>query len=203
MEYYNDIHGNPHPIFAGVTTLYLLRKNGHEIVYVDPWIPADWWHQVDLPFRGRMKARNMSVSASTLFIINNVGEMYTRLYDYDTSGQNPILPYSYKNDVREGTRKIIRSLPAPDWKLQPAIKGGMITEKITIFRRVKRVMVPLSFAQKGLMARDDRIFRKKINESAGNLCHWSANLRKVLDLKLIENYPPKTKICWKVAQKTN
>ncbi|MBI2519652.1 MAG: hypothetical protein HYV97_04520 [Bdellovibrio sp.] len=166
MEYYNDIHGNPHPIFAGVTTLYLLRKNGHEIVYVDPWIPADWWHQVDLPFRGRMMARNMSVSASTLFIINNVGEMYTRLYDYDTSGQNPILPYSYKNDVREGTRKIIRSLPAPDWQLQPAVKGGMITEKITILQTGEKGNGAFELRVEGINGQGmTGYFRKKIYDS--------------------------------------
>jgi len=134
MQYYSDIHGNDHPIFAGVSTLYLLRKNGHEIVYVDPWLPAVWYHQVDMPDSGRMVAVNMSVSGSTLFIINAAGEMFTRLYDYDTSGQNPILPYSYENDKRDGTRKIIRSLPPEPWRQQPAIKSGLITQKITILQ---------------------------------------------------------------------
>ena len=196
MEYYNDIHGNSHPIFAGVTTLYLLRKNGHEIVYVDPWIPADWWHQVDLPFRGRMKARNMSVSASTLFIINNVGEMYTRLYDYDTSGQNPILPYSYKNDVREGTRKIIRSLPAPDWKLQPAIKGGMITEKITILQTGEKGNDAFELRVEGINGQGmTGLFRKKISDNDWKFVATGQQiLGKFLDIEVDrELSPPKTK----------
>lgn len=134
MKYYRDIDGNPHSVSAGVTTLYLLADNGHMIYYADPWLPPDFSHVTDTPKKGTFIAANMSVSGSTLFLINEAGEMYTRLYDFDTSGQNPVLPYSYKRERREETRRTrTRSLPSEDWLRQPDIPGT-ITDLITIFQ---------------------------------------------------------------------
>jgi len=134
MKYYRDIDGNAHSVSAGVTTLYMLAANGNTIAYADPWLPPAFTHVVDTPEKGTFIAANMSVSGSTLFLINEAGEMYTRLYDFDTSGQNPVLPYSYKREQREETRRTrTRSLPPEDWRRQPSIPGT-ITDLITIFQ---------------------------------------------------------------------
>ncbi len=134
MKYYRDIDGNPHSVSAGVTTLYLLAGDGHTITYADPWLPPAFTHTIDTPEKGTFIAANMSVSGSTLFLISEAGEMYTRLYDFDTSGQNPALPYSYKREQRAETRRNrTRSLPPEDWRRQPGI-FGTITDLITIFQ---------------------------------------------------------------------
>ncbi len=134
MKYYADIDGNQHSVSAGVTTLYLLDRDGHTIWYADPWLPPAFTHMVDTPGKGTFIASNMSVSGSTLFLISEAGEMYTRLYDFDTSGQNPVLPYSYKREQRRETRRNrTRSLPPEDWRRQPDVPG-MITDLITILQ---------------------------------------------------------------------
>ncbi len=134
MRFYRDIDGNAHSVSAGVTTLYLLEANGHTIRYADPWLPPKFAHMLDTPEKGRFVAESMSVSGSTVFLMNAAGKMYTRLYDYDTSGQNPVLSYSYKREKREDTtREKTRSLPPEDWLLQPEI-AGKITSLITIFQ---------------------------------------------------------------------
>ncbi len=134
MKWYFDIDTNAHSVSAGVTTLYLLGKNGHTIYYADPWLPPKFSHIIDTPEKGSFIASNMAISGSTIFLINEAGEMYTRLYDYDTSGQNPVLAYSYKRENRmKSSRRMVRSLPNEDWKKQPEITG-FITNSITIFQ---------------------------------------------------------------------
>ena len=134
MRFYRDIDGNAHSVSAGVTSLYLLDADGHTIRYADPWLPPKFAHVLDTPEKGRFIAESMSVSGSTVFLMNAAGKMYTRLYDYDTSGQNPVLSYSYKRENRqETTREKTRSLPPEDWLLQPEIAGN-ITSLITIFQ---------------------------------------------------------------------
>ena len=137
MKYYNDIDGNAHSVSAGVTTLYLLDKSGHTIFFADPWLPPKFSHIIDTPNQGTFIASNMAVSGSTIFLINAAGEMYTRLYDYDTSGQNPVLAYSYKREKRKSSsRKMVRSLPNESWRKQPNI-DAKITNSITIFQTGK------------------------------------------------------------------
>jgi len=157
VKYYQDIDGNPHSNSVGVTTLYLLTDNGHTIYYADPWLPPAFSHEIDTPKKGTFIASNMSVSGSTLFLINEAGELYTRLYDFDTSGQDPLLAYSYKREKRQSARSrritslppederghtdfaggiaelITVTLPPEDWRRQPDIPG-MITDLITIFQ---------------------------------------------------------------------
>lgn len=133
MKYYLDIDGNPHETGPGVTTLYKLASNSHEITFTDPWIPPDFNFYVDTPFKGSLIVENMSASGSTVFIITMYGNMYTRLFDFDTSGQNPFLQYSYQRKVRIGKQKTVRSLPPEDWYEQPRI-NGTITKTITIFQ---------------------------------------------------------------------
>ncbi|MDD4004635.1 MAG: hypothetical protein PHW69_05460 [Elusimicrobiaceae bacterium] len=123
---YEDPAGNFKAISVGVTTLYMLTKDGQHLKYADPWLPADFKHRISMPMRGRFIAERMSVSASTIFLIGKSGRMFTRLADFDTTGADPALAYSF---TEPGQKTII--LPPEDWREQPAIQGR-ITSNITI-----------------------------------------------------------------------
>lgn len=104
------------------------------IQFADPWLPRgfDWF--IDVP--DRFVAENMSASASTVFIIDKTGRMFTRLIDWDTRGDNPFLPYSYvANDVVFWFYQFLvaRGLPGHSWQEQPRISGS-ITQNITILQ---------------------------------------------------------------------
>ncbi len=134
---YSDLDGNFHPIWAGVTTLYILSEDGLKIGYADPWLPGNFQHEICLPRRNRFRARALAASASTLFVINDAGEMYTRLADFDTLGHNPLLAYSYERKGRNlPEEKDVRTLPPEGWKKQPSIRSrqGRISSCITIFQ---------------------------------------------------------------------
>jgi hypothetical protein len=124
---YEDLDGNPHPVSAGVTTLYGLRDGGRTLAFADPWLPPNFERTICLPERGRFVARSLSASASTLFVMDAAGRSFTRLVDFDIHGDNPALPYSYARERRSGPKSAIRTLPAPDWVAQPAIPGKHTT----------------------------------------------------------------------------
>ena len=134
-KYYEDIDGNKFSIKIGISSIYILRKNGTQISYVDPWIAPNFNQTFATPLDGRFIATNLSASSSTLFIINKSGEMYTRLYDYDIVGENPIFSYTYLPQERKETLTGFpfrpRRLPSEGWRSQPAI-DGLITDHITI-----------------------------------------------------------------------
>lgn len=137
---YSDIDGNFHAISAGVTTLYALSDDGLTISYADPWLPADFSHEVCGPLRGRYRARALAASASTLFVINDASEMYTRLADFDTLGLNPFLAYGYERRMIDlHVEKDVRTLPPEDWKKEPSVSPqlGRITQAITILQTGK------------------------------------------------------------------
>ncbi len=135
--YYEDIDGNKFESKIGITTIYILRENGTEISFVDPWITPIFQHTFTTPQKGRFVATNFSASNSTLFIISESGEMYTRLYDYDTAGENPILSYTYAPQKKRANKSVLiflpRRLPAEQWRKQPNI-DGLITKNVTIFQ---------------------------------------------------------------------
>ncbi|MBL8909543.1 MAG: hypothetical protein JNM17_02460 [Archangium sp.] len=120
---YEDLDGNPHPISAGVTTLYALKGGGTQLVYADPWLPPNFDRALCLPERGTFVAVSLAASASTLFVIDEAGRTFTRLVDFDIHGDNPALPYSYAREKRTGPRQVVRTLPAPEWVMQPPIPG--------------------------------------------------------------------------------
>ncbi len=137
---FHDIDGNFHPVSVGVTTLYVLSEDGLNIHYADPWLPADFSSEICGPLRNRFRMRALAASASTLFVISDAGEMYTRLADFDTLGHNPFLSYSYERRERDIPReKDVRTLPPEGWKKQPSIPRhqGRITSAITIFQTGK------------------------------------------------------------------
>ncbi len=131
LKYYEDSNGTRHHIGLGVAHIYMLDPEGKKIYYNDWWLPADWSRQVCGPQRGTFQAVQMSVSGSTLFVINAQGEMFTRLYDFDVSGENPFLTYTF---VQTKTAANVRRIPIPDWHAQPPIPSGRITSRITIFQ---------------------------------------------------------------------
>ena len=133
VGHFEDPNGTRHKVGLGVAHLYRLGPAGRRIHFNDWWLPADWSRQVCGPRRGTLAAVNISASASTLFVVGEGGELYTRLYDFDTAGENDLLTYSYIIDEADGTT---RKLPAEPWRRQPAPEG-QITRRITIFRNGK------------------------------------------------------------------
>ncbi len=131
VHHYEDPNGMEHSVGMGVAHLYRLGPDGREIFFNDWWLPNDWSRQICGPNRSTFKALSISVSASTLFLIGEGGRMYTRLYDFDTGGENSLLTYSY---IVSGPAGTTRKLPAEDWRRQPDIEDGLITDKITIFQ---------------------------------------------------------------------
>lgn len=137
---YHDIDGHFHTISVGVTTLYALSEDGLTIQYADPWLPADFSSEICGPLKNRFRARSLAASASTLFVVSDAGEMYTRLADFDTLGLNPFLDYSFNRKIAGfSAGKEIRALPAEAWKKQPSIPSslGRITSAITILQTGK------------------------------------------------------------------
>lgn len=143
--YHEDIDGNQHHYGTmGITTLYVLTADGREIRFTDSGLPADFSHTITLPRRGKYIAESMSVSASTIFVINAAGEMFTRLVDFDTIGSDPMFfKYSYHREKRKDDGKdwdsnfTVWSLPAEDWRKQPAIElsgQARISSLITILQ---------------------------------------------------------------------
>lgn len=128
---YEDLDGNPHPVSAGVTTVYALLDDGRRLAYADPWLPAGWTRTLCLPERNTFVAAAVSASASTVFVMDTAGRMFTRLADFDTVGDDPALPYSWKRERRRGAASVIRTLPAEDWRAQPRIPGPHST-RLTI-----------------------------------------------------------------------
>jgi len=133
VEYYTDIRGTEHNVRAGVAHLYRLSPDGRRIHYNDWWLPNDWSRETCGPERGTFVADNISVSASTIFVIGSGGAMYTRLWDFDISGESDLLTYSY---IHEGGDDNVRALPAEDWKRQPDV-DGLVTRTIAIFQTGK------------------------------------------------------------------
>ena len=77
------------------------------------------------PHRGRFRAVNLSASGSFVFVIGRRGDMFTRLYDFDISGHDPVFfSYSYEDQRGKGDGSPIQ-LPAERWTEQPKIPGAI------------------------------------------------------------------------------
>ncbi len=141
--WYEDANGNQHHYGTmGIETIYFLTKDGQEIRYADTGLPPDFSHGILGPERGAFVARALSASGSTIFLINDAGEMYTRLADFDTLGSDPMFyTYTYRKERQPlpgsdyATNFTAWALPSEDWKKQPSIKlsgPARITDKISI-----------------------------------------------------------------------
>ncbi|MDR2304751.1 MAG: hypothetical protein LBE10_09215 [Treponema sp.] len=143
--YYEDPFGNQHHNGAmEIATTYVLLEDGREICYADTGLPGDFSRNYIGPERGTFKAVSLSASASTMFVINEAGEMYTRLADFDTIGCDPMwFKYTYIPYVSDlpGTDYFSNlnewGLPAEDWRFQPPVPlagNAAITRHITILQ---------------------------------------------------------------------
>jgi hypothetical protein len=122
----------------GLTHIYALSPDGRKIQYADTGLPPDFSRSFCGPERGSFQAVNISASGIVVLLINDKGDMYTKLVDYDTFGGTPFYRFYYgpgkKYDLPVGHAKamhIPRRLPLPDWEKQPSVKG-QITKKISI-----------------------------------------------------------------------
>jgi hypothetical protein len=129
---WSDNAGNPHRVGDGkVSHIFALRRGGRRISFWDPWLPLDSSYEMCGPRHGRFRAVNLSASGSTNFLIGPRGDMFTRLWDFDISGSDPIFfSYSYENQRGKGGGAPIQ-LPAPPWVRQPKVPGR-ITSAISI-----------------------------------------------------------------------
>ena len=143
--WYEDIFGNQHHYGSmGIETFYFLTEDGRSIRFTDSGLPADFSRTILLPERGRFIARKMSASGSTLMLINDAGEIYTRLIDFDTMGCDPMFyKYTYREEKQPYRGDEYKSnftawgLPNEDWAKQPEIKlsgKAKITHHITILQ---------------------------------------------------------------------
>ncbi|MDR1970760.1 MAG: hypothetical protein LBQ46_02450 [Treponema sp.] len=127
--YYEDPFGNQHHNGTmEIATIYVLLEDGQEICYADTGLPSDFSRNYLGPERGAFKAAALSASASTMFVMNDAGEMYTRIADFDIIGADPMffkytyIPYrsnlsgtNYFSNLTEW------GLPPEDWRPQPPI----------------------------------------------------------------------------------
>jgi hypothetical protein len=129
---WHDTAGNPHAVGdAKVSHIWALRAGGQRLSFFDPWLPDDTSYELCGPHRGRFRAAGLSTSGSTIFVIGRHGDLFTRLYDFDISGSDPIFfSYSYRPQ-RKGDPKARIQLPSPPWVHQPKVPGR-ITSAISV-----------------------------------------------------------------------
>ena len=129
---WTDPAGNRTAIGAGkVSHIWGLRPGGRRLTFWDPWLPLDQSYEMCGPHRGRFRAVNLSAAGSYVFVIGRFGDMFTRLYDFDISGHDPIFfDYSYEDQRGKGDGAPIQ-LPPAGWTRQPKIHGR-ITSAISI-----------------------------------------------------------------------
>lgn len=143
---WRDTAGNDHPVGgAKVSHVFALTDGGTRMRYVDPWLPVDHSYEVGLPAGGKFRAVALSTSGSTSLVVNEHGDFFTRLYDFDISGADTVFfRYSYEDQrgrpeapdmlserIDSGTAAI--QLPAPDWVRQPKIPGE-ITSRVSVHK---------------------------------------------------------------------
>jgi hypothetical protein len=145
VKYYEDPFGNQHHNGTQeIATTYVLLEDGQEISYADTGLPCDFSRNFLGPERGTFKAASLSASGSTIFLISEGGEMYTRIADFDITGCDPMffkytyIPYKSNltgNDY--GSNLTPWALPPEDWRAQPAVPLGgkaALTRHITILQ---------------------------------------------------------------------
>jgi hypothetical protein len=143
--YYEDIFGNQHHNGTmEIATTYVLLEDGQEICYSDPGLPSDFSRNYIGAERGTFKAISLSASASTMFVINEAGEMYTRLADFDTIGCDPMffkytyIPYTSDLPGTDFFSNLNEwGLPSEDWRPQPRIPlsgKAAVSRHITILQ---------------------------------------------------------------------
>lgn len=131
---WTDPAGNRTAIGAGkVSHIWALRPGGQRLTFFDPWLPLDQSYEMCGPHRGRFRAVSLSASGSFVFVAGRRGDLFTRLYDFDIAGHNPVFfDYSYEDQGGAGDGAPIQ-LPGARWVEQPKIPGT-ITSAISIHK---------------------------------------------------------------------
>jgi hypothetical protein len=123
---------------GGCTHVFVLQEDGQHITWMDGWQPSDWGFEMCSPKRGRFISVNLSSTGGRHMLINEYGDIFTRMYDYDSSGHSPndndYFDYTY-DDQRGITDDSLRKfqLPVWPWYQQPKI-SGRITDRISLHR---------------------------------------------------------------------
>ena len=78
VSYWEDIDGNKTQ-FGLTATIYVLTPDGQKIFFTDTGLPVTFNRAFTSPERGAFIIENMSTAASTIFVINKTGKMYTRM----------------------------------------------------------------------------------------------------------------------------
>lgn len=132
---WTDVGGTRHQVGARkVSHIWALRDGGRRLTFMDPWLPADESYELCAPHGGRLRPVSLSASGSAVFVAGRDGDLFTRLYDFDLAGHNPVyLRYVYERPrAVQGTPPV--QLPAPAWVRQPKVPGT-ITSAISIEKR--------------------------------------------------------------------
>ncbi len=130
---WTDPAGNRTPIGQGkVSHIWLLRGGGQRYTYVDPWLPKDDSYEMCGPRRGRFVGVSLSASGSTIATVDAGGAIYTRHYDFDLGGNDPLF-FQYSYDDQRGAANPAIQLPTFDWVLQPRVPGR-ITPAISLHK---------------------------------------------------------------------
>lgn len=134
---WTDPAGNQTEVGAGkVSHIWGLRRGGRRITFWDPWFASDESYEMCGPHRGRFRSAGLSASGSEVAVIGRRGDIFTRLYDFDISGHDPVFfSYSYEDQRGKGDGAPIQ-LPAEPWTEQPKIPG-QITNAISVHKRGK------------------------------------------------------------------
>lgn len=130
---WRDDAGNDHAVGDGkVSHIWMLRGDGRRLTYIDPWLPTDESYELCAPHRGRFRSAALSASGSTVFVVGRYGDLFTRLYDFDIAGADPLFfDYSYR-DQRDVEDPVIQ-LPSPAWVEQPKVPGT-VTDRISVHK---------------------------------------------------------------------
>lgn len=130
-ETWLDPAGNHHRIGDGkVSHIWLLGEDQRTYTYLDPWLPKDLSYEMCGPHRGRFVAESMVSSGSVVLVVNRYGDLFSRVYDFDIAGADPVF-FSYAYEDQRGADDPDIQLPGAPWVVQPKVPGE-ITDRISI-----------------------------------------------------------------------
>ncbi|MEU2229390.1 hypothetical protein, partial [Streptomyces sp. NPDC018347] len=106
---FTDVAGRIHFVgLAKMTMIPTLTGDGSRITYADPWLPNDDSYEIGGPLGGRFQADSLSAAGSTTFVMNKYGDMYTRTFDFDSSGSDSIFfRYSWEDQSAEHAEGVL------------------------------------------------------------------------------------------------
>ncbi len=127
--YCEDGNGYHHRFDFGCDEVITLSADGTMFDGIDPWLGANYHLLFASPHQGKTHIISYDSSASTHMAMDDHGHIYTRMFDFDVSGQDHyFFGYTWADNDSHYMR---RRLPLPDWVEQPPVPG-QTTSKLTI-----------------------------------------------------------------------